>query len=113
MPQFLIAIHRHHRPAEPITIEATESQDIDDLNDAMVAAGVRVFVGGLQPPSNAVSISRLRDGSLVESNGHHIQAEEFVNGFWVLNVPSQEEAMEWGRQAAKACRASVEVRQFN
>ena len=38
--------------------------------------------------------------------------EEYVNGFWVLNVPSLEAAMDWGRQAAKACRASVEVRPF-
>jgi len=35
-----------------------------------------------------------------------------MGGFWVFEVGTPEEALEWGRKAAIACRAPVEVRPF-
>jgi hypothetical protein len=112
MSRFLIAIHRPHGYDASTLSETSAAVDIDDLNDAMVVAGVRVFVGGLQPPSRSTSIRRQPDGTLSESAGHFLNSDEFVDGFWVLEVPSMEEALHWGRKAAQACRASVEVRPF-
>ena len=112
MPQFLIAIHRPHGidPAE--LADPAIAQDIDAVNDAMVAAGVRTFVGGLQPPSRAIALNCDQAGELSESSGLYLSSSDFVDGFWVLSLESMEEAIEWGRKAARACRASVEVRPF-
>ena len=41
-----------------------------------------------------------------------IEAKEHIGGFWVLEAADLEEALAWGRKAAVACRASVEVRPF-
>lgn len=88
--------------------------DIDTLNDEMVEKGVRVFVGGFQPPELAKTIRiDLSSMETTESSGLYINTDEFVNGFWVLEVSNEEEAIEWGRKAAKACRANVEVRPFH
>jgi hypothetical protein len=112
MPQFFIAVHRAHGfdPAE--LGDPAIAQDIDAVNDALVAAGVRTFVGGLQPPIRAIALKRDQAGELSESNGLYLSSSDFVDGFWVLSVESIEEAIEWGRKAARACRASVEVRPF-
>ncbi len=88
-------------------------QAIDAVNDEMVAAGVRVFVGGLRDPETAVSIRRSEDGSLAVSSRAYLQASDFVNGFWVLEVADEAEAVMWGRKAAAACRGGVEVRAFH
>ena len=112
MSRFLIAIHRPHGYDASTLSETSAAVDIDDLNDAMVVAGVRVFVGGLQPPSRSTSIRRQPDGTLSESAGHFLNSDEFVDGFWILEVPSMEEAQNWGRKAAQACRAAAEVRPF-
>jgi hypothetical protein len=111
MPRFWVSIH-HADDYDPSGEDQAMSRDIDDLNDAMVAAGVRVFVGGLHHASTAASVV-VRSGELSVTNGSYLQTPEHVGGFWVLEVADREEALDWGRRAAIACRAPVEVRQFH
>jgi hypothetical protein len=113
MTQYLVAIHRPN-DYDPFTAEdAAMSRDIDVLNEEMVAAGIRVFVGGLQPISKAKSLRRHANGEVLISDGLYLETAEHVGGFWVLDVASLEEALIWGKKAAIACRASVEVRPFH
>jgi hypothetical protein len=109
---YLIAIH-HPDNYDPSLEDEAMSRDIDVLNDEMVGAGVRVFVGGLQSPSFAKSMTLQPDGQVVVSDGLYLKTREHVGGFWVLDVSSVEEALEWGQKATKACRAPVEVRPFH
>ena len=88
-------------------------RDIDAVNEEMVAAGVRIFVGGLQDPDTATSIHWSADGITQVEEGSLLRAEKYVNGLWVIEAASMEEATEWGRKAALACRGSVEVRAFH
>src|SRR5213082_668728 len=37
---------------------------------------------------------------------------EAIGGFWVVDVPSREEALEWAAKTAVACRCAQEVREF-
>src|SRR4051794_15549454 len=104
MPNYWIAIHH---PADYDASVETEamSRDIDALNDEMVAAGVRVFVGGLWPASSAKSLRAQPGGQVVVSDGPYLQTDEHVGGFWVLDVADMDDALAWGRKAAVACRA--------
>ena len=88
-------------------------RDIDVLNEEMVAAGVRVFVGGLQPARHARSLRRQSDGRVLVTDGPYLETKEHIGGFWVLEAASLDEALAWGRKAAIACRAPVEVRPFH
>ena len=109
-----VLVSIHHTDNYDPSVEDTEMRDdIDALNDEMVAAGVRVFVGGLQPAGKAKSIIAEADDNLSVSDGPYLKGNEHVGGFWVLDVADLDEALEWGRKAAKACRVPVEVRQFN
>lgn len=111
--KYLVAIH-HPDDYDPFVKEdEAMSRDIDALNEAMVAAGIRIFVGGLHPARNAKSLRQQADGKVSVTDGPYLETKEHVGGFWVLEVADLDEALEWGRKAAVACRAPVEVRPFH
>ena len=112
MTQYLVTIH-HPEGYDPSTEDEAMARDIDALNDEMVAAGVRVFVGGLQAPSSARSLRAQPDGEIVVTDGPYLETKEYVGGLWVLEAADLDEAVEWGRKAAVACRVPVEVRPFH
>lgn len=112
MAKYLVAIHRPNDYDPFIAEDEAMSSDIDALNEEMIAAGIRIFVGGLQPISSAKSVRRQANGELIITDGSYLAATEHVGGFWVLEVEDLDEALMWGRKAAAACRASVEVRAF-
>lgn len=112
MTQFLVAIY-HPDDYDAAAVEDAEMvRDIDALNDEMVAAGCRVFVGGLQQANRARTV-RGRGGELLITDGPYTEAKEHVGGFWVLELADMDEALAWGRKAAIACRAPVEIRPFH
>lgn len=111
MTQYLVAIH-HPDTFEPHSESEQTRSDIADLNRKMQAAKVVVFVGGLAPVRDAKSV-RTRSGAPVVTDGPYLETKEHIGGFWVLEVASLDDALEWGRKAAVACRAPVEVRPFN
>jgi hypothetical protein len=111
MSQFLVAIH-HPDDFDPASEGEATRNDISALNREMIEAGVRVFVGGLRPVADARSVRLRGDGQLLVTDGPFLEAKEHVGGFWVLECDSLDEALEWGRKAAVACRAGVEVRPF-
>jgi hypothetical protein len=112
MPQYLVAIH-HSDNYHPSLEDEAMDRDIDALNDEMVAAGARIFVGGLQPASRAKSLRAKPDGKVIITDGPCLETKEHVGGFWVLEAADLDEALEWGRKAVVACRAPVEVRPFH
>ena len=113
MTQYLVAIH-HPDDYDPSFAEyEAVDRDIDTLNDEMKAAGVRIFVGGLRPASSAKSLRAQPNGKVLITDGPYLETKEHVGGFWVLEAADLNEALVWGRKAAVACRAPVEVRPFN
>jgi hypothetical protein len=111
MTQYLVAIH-HPDDYDPSVETEAMHRDIDALNEEMVAAGVRIFVGGLTPASSAKSLRTRPDGKVLITDGPYLETKEHIGGFWVLEAANLDDALAWGRKAAVACRAPVEVRQF-
>jgi len=56
MSRYLVAIHLPDNFNPSAAVEAAMGRDIDTLNEEMVAAGVRIFVGGLTPVRDAKSL---------------------------------------------------------
>src|SRR5262245_66148271 len=99
MTQYLVAIH-HLDDYDPSAEDEAMSHDIDALNEEMVAAGVRIFVGGLSPVSSARSLRAQPDGKVLITDGPYLETKEHIGGFWVL------EAAKIGRAS---CRERGEV----
>jgi hypothetical protein len=111
MTQYLVAIH-HPNNYDPSKEGEAMARDIDTLNEEMVAAGVRIFVGGLTAASDARSLRSQPDGKVLVTDGPYLETKDHIGGFWILEAASLDEALAWGRKAVVACRAPVEVRPF-
>ena len=112
MTQYLVAIHLPD-DYDPSAEDPAVQRDITALDNEMKAAGVTIFVGGLQPVSRAKSLRVKPGGKVHITDGPYTEAKEHIGGFWVLEAPDMDAALEWGRKAAVACRAPVEIRPFN
>ena len=113
MKQYFVAIYRAENYDPAVSEDEAMGREIDALNDEMKAAGVRVFVGGLQPESTARSLRLQPAGKVLITDGPYAETKEHIGGFWVLEAAGLDEALVWRRKAAVACRASVEVRPFH
>ena len=113
MTQYLVAIYRAANYDPAVSEDEAMGREIGALNEEMKAAGVRVFVGGLQPQSSARSLRLQTAGKVLITDGPYVETKEHIGGFWVLKATDLDEALAWGRKAAVACRASVEVRPFH
>jgi hypothetical protein len=111
MPQYLVAIH-HPDNYDPSVEGEAMQRDIHALNREMQAAGVRIFAGGLTPASSAKSLRAQPGGKVLITDGPYLETKEHIGGFWILEAADLDEALAWGRKAAVACRAPVEVRPF-
>lgn len=76
---------------------------------AMAAAGVIVKGDGLQSPFTATTI-RVRDGKRIVQDGPFADSKEQLGGYFVIDVPDLDTALDWAARAPSALSASVEVR---
>jgi hypothetical protein len=93
------------------TDEAFESfQDVDfdtiietmgRFNDEMIRAGVLVAAEGLDDASTGVVVDYSATPPVV-TDGPYGETKELFGGFWILDVASQEEAVEWAKRAPMA-----------
>lgn len=111
MPQYLVTIY-HPDDYDPSVEGEAMHRDIDVLNEEMVAAGARIFVGGLRPANSARSLRKQADGTVLVNDGSYLKTREHIGGLWVLEAPNFDQALAWGKKATLACRVPVEVRPF-
>ncbi|MBP2411969.1 hypothetical protein JOF48_000768 [Arthrobacter stackebrandtii] len=116
MTQYMISVS--HNTAEAPTMESMDPaviqpiiNAVDAFNARLRAKGAWVFAGGLHPIQTATTVDNTGDGAVVTDGPAH-QGEEYLGGFWVIEAAGRDEALEWARQASKACAGVVEVRAF-
>ncbi len=76
---------------------------------AMRAAGVIVKGDGLQGPYTATTL-RVRDGKRMVQDGPFADTKEQLGGYFVIEVPDLDTALDWAAKAPSALTASVELR---
>jgi hypothetical protein len=68
------------------------------FNDEMISAGVLVAAEGLDDASQGVVVDYSSEPPVV-TDGPYGETKELFGGFWILDVASKEEAVEWARRA--------------
>ena len=112
MKQYLLSVHGTHGDPMPPPDELQQMfDDVDKVNQEMMAKGVWVFGGGLTDPSDA-TVVRVEKGRPMLTDGPFVETKEQLGGFWVIRADDLDEALDWARKATVACRAPVEVRPF-
>ncbi len=81
------------------------------FNDEMVAAGVMLAADGLHPTSKGARI-RYAGGRPTVVDGPFTESKELIGGFWILQVKSRDEAIEWMKRAPFGEVEEVEIREI-
>jgi hypothetical protein len=76
-------------------------------NEELVKAGVMLAAEGLQPSSKGVKI-KFSPGKVTVVDGPFTEAKELIAGFWIWQVRSIEEAIEWVKRCPKPDNSNVE-----
>ena len=76
---------------------------------AMMGAGIVVNGDGLEPPHTATTV-RIRDGKRLVQDGPFADSKEQLAGYFVIEVPDLDTALEWAARSPAAATGSVEVR---
>ena len=76
---------------------------------ALRDAGVMVGGHALQPPGVATTV-RQRDGKRQVQDGPYAEAKEQLGGYYVIDVPDLDRALEWAARCPAASSGAVEVR---
>ncbi|HUQ89919.1 MAG TPA: YciI family protein [Vicinamibacterales bacterium] len=97
------------------TAEADRMPDAESVrkmmkyNEDLANAGVLLSLEGLKPPSAGVRISYAGATPKV-TDGPFAEAKECVGGFWMIQVKSKEEAIEWAKRAPMSRGEIIELR---
>jgi hypothetical protein len=112
MTQYLLSVH-HSPDAPPPPPEDMQKafQQVDTFNQEVMAAGAWVFGGGLEPPDIA-TVVRTAGGDTVTTDGPFAESKEQLGGFWIIEAPDLDAALEWAAKGSAACMGPVEVRPF-
>ena len=86
--------------------------DMGKFNEQLVKAGVMLAGEGLHPSSNGVRI-RFGGGKKTVIDGPFAETKELVAGFWLWQVKSMEDAIEWVKRCPNptGAESEIEIRQ--
>ncbi len=81
------------------------------FNKSLEDAGVLLSLDGLAPPKAGARV-RFGGGTSTVIDGPYIESKELVGGYWMLQVRSQAEAIEWARRAPMLDGDVIEIRKI-
>jgi hypothetical protein len=83
-------------------------------NQEQAHAGVLLDAAGLYPSSTGARVNISADGKKTIIDGPFTESKELVAGYWLIQVKSLEEAVDWANRApiVKGQESQIEVRQF-
>ena len=79
-------------------------------NEDLKKAGVLLTLDGLQPPSMGARVS-FAGGKPKVTDGPFTEAKEVIGGYWMIQVKSKEEAVEWASRCPASDNEVIELRQ--
>lgn len=112
MRYMMLMIPKGYESAGPeldLPVDAVEK--MMKYNDDLRAAGVLVAMEGLHPPSTGARVS-FATGAPVVTDGPFAEVKEVVGGFWIIDVPSLQDAIEWAKRCPGSPNETIELRRI-
>jgi hypothetical protein len=114
----MLMIPRVYQPDTPAAEKAGEGFAPDakivaammKYNEELAKAGALIALDGLQPVSKGARIS-FSGGKGTVTDGPFAETREVVGGYWMIQVKSKEEAVEWAKRCPAQDGDLIEVRQ--
>jgi len=99
-------------------VDASQEVDFEEIinamgayNESLMQAGVFENAEGLAPATEGVVIDFAGEKPVV-TDGPYGETHELFNGFWILEVSSEAEAIEWASRAPLGPGSKLEVRRI-
>jgi hypothetical protein len=79
-------------------------------NEALKDAGVLITLDGLHPPSTGARVS-FPGGKPVVTDGPFTESKEVLGGYWMIEVDSRQQAIDWAKKCPASEKEIIEIRQ--
>jgi hypothetical protein len=107
----MLMIPKGYEDAAPGTLPGAEAvAAMMKYNNELKKAGVLLALDGLHPPSMGARVT-FAGGKPKVTDGPFAEAKEVLGGYWMIQVKSKEEALEWAKRIPGSPNETVEVRQ--
>ncbi len=107
----MLMIPKGYEQAPPGTVPDAEAvAAMMKYNESLQKAGVLLALDGLHPPSMGARVS-FAGGKPKVTDGPFTEAKEVVGGYWMIQVKSKEEAIEWASRCPASENEVIEIRQ--
>jgi hypothetical protein len=107
----MLMIPKGYEQAKPGTMpDPAHVSAMMKYNESLQKAGVLLALDGLHPPSAGARIS-FQAGKPKVTDGPFVEAKEVIGGYWMIQVKSREEAIEWASRCPASDNEVIELRQ--
>ena len=107
----MLMIPKGYEKATPGTMpDAKAVAAMMKYNESLQKAGVLLALDGLHPPSMGARVS-FAGGKPHVTDGPYTEAKEILGGYWMIQVKSKEEAVEWAKRCPGSENEVIEIRQ--
>lgn len=107
----MLMIPKGYETAVPGTMpDAKAVEAMMEYNRSLKEAGVLLSLEGLHPPSMGARVT-FHGGTPTVNNGPFPETGETLGGFWMIEVKSTEEAIEWAKRCPASDDEVIEIRQ--
>jgi hypothetical protein len=114
MSQYLLSVHTtEDEPRQPMTEEEMRRgfELVEAIEHDMRATNALVFSGRLLEPARA-RVVRPSKGRVKTTDGPYAETKEQIGGFYILEAPDLDAALEWASKVTVAIDTPIEVRPF-
>ena len=107
----MLMIPKGYESAAPGTLPDVKAiERMRKYNESLAKAGVLLALDGLHPPSMGARVS-FPGGKPKVTDGPFAEAKEVLGGYWMIQVKSRAEAIEWASRCPALDNEMIEVRQ--
>jgi len=107
----MLMIPKGYEDAAPGTVpDAKAVAAMMKYNESLQQAGVLLGLDGLHPPSMGARVT-FHGGKPKVTDGPFAEAKEVLGGYWMIQVKSREEAIEWATRCPAGENETIEIRQ--
>jgi len=107
----MLMIPKGYEKATPGTMPDPDAVDaMMKYNEALKEAGVLITLDGLHPPSEGARVT-FSGGKPKVAHGPFPDVKETLGGYWMIDVKSKEEAIEWATHCPASNNEIIEIRQ--
>ena len=107
----MLMIPKGYETAAPGTMPPADAvAAMMKYNEALKDAGVLITLDGLHPPSMGARVS-FAGGKPVVTDGPFAESKEVLGGYWMIQVRSRDEAIEWAKRCPAGANEIIEIRQ--